>query len=39
MYRPETFVQTVVIVTVSFMQNINDGNDNSFLQQFSLSFP
>ena len=35
-YRPGNFAETIVIVTTSFMRNVNDGNDYSFLQHFSL---
>ena len=28
-------VRTIVIVNTSFLQNVNDGNDNSFQQHFS----
>lgn len=36
-YRAGNFVETVVIVTVSFLQSENNGNGNSFLYQFFLN--
>ena len=34
-YRPGNFAETIVVVTVSFSQNLKDGNDNSFPRDFS----
>ena len=35
--RPGSFKETIFIVTVSFPQNINDGNDNLYPQHFFLN--
>ena len=34
---PGNFAETIVIVAVSIPKHVNDGNDNSFLQHFSLN--
>ena len=38
-FRPGNFAETIilVIITVSFLQNVNDNNDNFFLQNFYLN--
>ena len=33
-FRPEDIAETIVTVTVSFTQNVNDVNDNLFPQYF-----
>ena len=34
-FRPGNFVEKIVIATLLFLQNVNDSNNNSFLQHFS----
>ena len=35
--KPGNFAETIVIVAISFSQNVNYGNDNSFRKHFSLN--
>ena len=35
--KPGNFAETIVTVAISFSQNVNYGNDNSFRKHFSLN--